>query len=92
MSRDLPERPSLDHLRKQAELLLRELRRRDPDAKLTAAQHALAREYDSRIGESSSRAFWLRRQKPIAWGTPASESRTCCWVCSTGRGPWRTRS
>ena len=45
MSRDLPERPSLDHLRKQAKLLLRELRRRDPDAKLTAAQHALAREY-----------------------------------------------
>lgn len=45
MSRDLPERPSLDHLRKQAKVLLRELRRRDPDAKLTAAQHALARTY-----------------------------------------------
>lgn len=45
MSRELPERPSLDHLRKQAKVLLRELRRRDPAAQLTTAQHALAREY-----------------------------------------------
>ena len=45
MSRDLPERPSLDHLRKQAKVLLRELRLRDSQAKLSAAQHALAREY-----------------------------------------------
>jgi hypothetical protein len=45
MSRELPERPSLDHLRKQAKVLLRELRVRDPRAKLSTAQHALAREY-----------------------------------------------
>jgi hypothetical protein len=45
MSRQLPERPSLDHLRKQAKVLLRELKRRDPGARLTAAQHALALEY-----------------------------------------------
>jgi hypothetical protein len=45
MSRELPERPSFDHLRKQAKVLLRELRRRDPDARLSIAQHALAREY-----------------------------------------------
>jgi len=45
MSREFPERPSLDHLRKQAKVLLRELRSRDPRAKLSSAQHALAREY-----------------------------------------------
>jgi hypothetical protein len=45
MSRELPERASLDHLRKQAKVLLRELRHRDPGAKLATAQHALAREY-----------------------------------------------
>ena len=45
MSRELPRRPSLDHLKKQAKELLRELRLRQPDAALTDAQHALAREY-----------------------------------------------
>jgi hypothetical protein len=45
MSRELPERPNLDHLRKQAKVLLRELRARNPQAKLSTAQHALAREY-----------------------------------------------
>jgi hypothetical protein len=45
MSRELPARPSLDHLKKQAKVLLRELRRQDPVAKLAAAQHALAHEY-----------------------------------------------
>lgn len=45
MSRELPERPDLDHLRKQAKALLRELRRQDPQAQLSAAQRQLAREY-----------------------------------------------
>jgi hypothetical protein len=45
MSRELPRRPSLDHLKKQAKELLRELRLRQPDAALTDAQHALAKEY-----------------------------------------------
>lgn len=45
MSRDLPEVPNLDHLKKQAKTLLRKLQRRDPAAKLAGAQHALAREY-----------------------------------------------
>ena len=45
MSRELPERPSLDHLKKQAKALLRQLKRRDQGARLTAAQHALALEY-----------------------------------------------
>jgi hypothetical protein len=45
MPRELPERPSFDHLKKQAKVLLRRMRQRDPAAKLTTAQHALAREY-----------------------------------------------
>ena len=45
MSRDLPARPNLDHLKKQAKELLQTLREQDPDAQLSDAQHALAREY-----------------------------------------------
>lgn len=45
MSRDLPKVPNLDHLKKQAKILLRKLQQRDPAAKLAGAQHALAREY-----------------------------------------------
>jgi hypothetical protein len=45
MSRDLPPRPDLEHLKKQAKTLLRELRRRDANASLADALHALARDY-----------------------------------------------
>ena len=45
MSRDLPDHPNLDHLKKQAKALLRTLREHDANASLTDAQHALAREY-----------------------------------------------
>jgi len=42
---ELPARPSLAHLRKQAKALLQGLRQQNPDASLTEAQHALAAEY-----------------------------------------------
>jgi hypothetical protein len=45
MSRDLPLHPNLDHLKKQAKELLRELQQQNPGAILTDAQHHLAREY-----------------------------------------------
>jgi hypothetical protein len=45
MSRQLPLRPNLEHLRKQAKDLLQELQQRDPAARLADAQHTLAREY-----------------------------------------------
>lgn len=45
MSRDLPPRPDLEHLKKQAKALLRELRQRDANASLADALHALARDY-----------------------------------------------
>jgi hypothetical protein len=43
--RSLPERPSLEQLRKQAKEHLDTLRSADPSLNLAAAQHALAREY-----------------------------------------------
>ena len=45
MSRDLPARPNLDHLRKQAKALLRSMRQHRAEAKLSDAQHAVAREH-----------------------------------------------
>jgi hypothetical protein len=65
MSRDLPERPSLDHLRKQAKLLLRELRRRDPQAKLTMAQHAVAREYGFASWRELKSHVQKRSEQPV---------------------------
>lgn len=44
-SRHLPDRPSLEQLRKQAREHLDTLHAADPAVKLAAAQHALAREY-----------------------------------------------
>lgn len=45
MSRHLPANPNLDHLRKQAKDLLRDLEQRNPGSKLADALHAIAREY-----------------------------------------------
>lgn len=45
MSRQLPARPNLDHLKHQAKDLLGDLTRTNPGAKLADALHALARDY-----------------------------------------------
>lgn len=45
MSRNLPVRPNLEFLKKEAKSLLDVLLRRDPAAQLADAQHALARDY-----------------------------------------------
>jgi hypothetical protein len=45
MSRNLPARPNLDYLKKEAKDRLDDLRRTDPSAQLADAQFALAREY-----------------------------------------------
>jgi glyoxalase superfamily protein len=45
MSRELPDRPNLEFLKKQAKSLLRELQAKQPDAQLADAQHAVARDY-----------------------------------------------
>ena len=43
MSRQLPPRPNLEYLRKEAKDLLETLQRQDSSAHLADAQHALAR-------------------------------------------------
>ena len=45
MSRNLPARPSLEFLKKEAKSLLDVLQQRDATAQLADAQHALARDY-----------------------------------------------
>ena len=45
MSRNLPDRPSLEFLRKAAKTLLASMQQRDPSTQLADAQFALAREY-----------------------------------------------
>jgi hypothetical protein len=45
MSPDFPDRPNLEHLKKQAKERLREMKLRDPKARLADAQHAIARQY-----------------------------------------------
>ena len=45
MSRELPSKPNLEYLKKEAKELLQSMLRQDPSAKLADAQHALAREY-----------------------------------------------
>jgi Clp amino terminal domain, pathogenicity island component len=45
MSRELPLHANIEHLKKQAKERLRELQKSDPQAKLTDAQHDIAREY-----------------------------------------------
>ena len=45
MSRELPVHANIEHLKKQAKERLRELQKSDPQAKLTDAQHDIAREY-----------------------------------------------
>jgi hypothetical protein len=45
MSRNLPARPNLEYLKNEAKDRLGDLRQADPDAQLSEAQHALARDY-----------------------------------------------
>jgi hypothetical protein len=45
MSRNLPDRPNLEYLKKEAKALLDQLQQSNPVAQLADAQHALAREY-----------------------------------------------
>src|SRR5262245_24841203 len=64
MSRDLPARPNLEHLKKQAKELLQTLKLQDPDARLSNAQHALALEYGF--------ASWPRLKAHVEGTPPAT--------------------
>jgi hypothetical protein len=63
MYRPLPDRPSLEYLKKEAKDLLGTLRRQRLDAKLADAQHALARQYGF--------ASWIRLKRHVE-GPPST--------------------
>jgi uncharacterized glyoxalase superfamily protein PhnB len=62
----LPEHPSLDHLKKLAKNRLQELRRNDPEAKLTTAQLEVAREYGFTSWRALKAQLDDRRAKKVA--------------------------
>ena len=66
MSRDLPARPNLEFLKKQAKELLETLKLQDPHAQLSDAQHTLAREYGF--------ASWPRLKAHVESATPAARN------------------
>jgi len=61
---ELPPRPSLAHLRKQAKEFLTRLRAQNPDATLSDAQHVLAAEYGF--------ASWPKLKGHVAAAVPAA--------------------
>jgi hypothetical protein len=74
MSSDLPARPNLEHLKKQAKQRLRELRQTDSSAQLADAQHQIAREYGClNWSQLKEQVRSLANQpKPLAAPTEAS--------------------
>ena len=73
MSRDLPTRPNLDHLRKQAKQRLRELQRSAPGSRLADAQQAIAREYG--LGSWPKLKAYVESLAPSADAELATEAR-----------------
>ena len=67
MSRQLPSRPNLDHLRKQAKDLLGDIHKRNPGWKLADAQHATARPSPCQL--VSNDRFGSRIMLPVACGS-----------------------
>ena len=83
MSWELPERPNLEHLRKQAKALLDDLRRSDPNARLADALHQVARRYGA--------ASWpklkelVHAKAPEGGGHDASSPFNGRWVADLSR-------
>ncbi len=78
MSRRLPALPNLEHLRKQAKELLRELQRQKPQSKLADAQHAVGVEYGfTNWPELKARVEALAAQSPFGgtWRMNPAKSR-----------------
>jgi hypothetical protein len=71
MYRPLPERPSLEYLKKEAKELLRKLQQKRADAKLADAQHALARQY----GFTS----WPRLRRHVEGSAPTASPFAGNW-------------
>ena len=88
MSRELPDRPNLEFLKKQAKALLRDLQEKQPEAQLADAQHALAREY----GFSSWPALHAHVEQFIARTEKNPFAGTWRWTADSADGghPYRS--
>jgi len=80
MPRVLPERPDIEHLKKQAKALLSELRNHNAGARLADAQHDLAREYGFASWPKLNAhvaALALRHENPFvgAWTANLAKSK-----------------
>lgn len=71
MYRPLPERPSLEYLKKEAKALLRKLQEQRADAKLSDAQHALARQYGF--------TTWPRLRRHVGGSVPTASPFAGTW-------------
>jgi len=88
MSRELPDRPNLEFLKKQAKALLRDLQEKQPEAQLADAQHALAREY----GFSSWPALHAHVEQIAARTAPHQFAGTWRWAADSAAAgdPYRS--
>jgi ankyrin repeat protein len=88
--RRLPERPSLEQLRKQAKDHLHTLRVADPSASLAAAQHSLAREYGF---ESWPKLVHhvesLRPERRMLQPAALKSDRNLLWSAGRGSDLWK---
>lgn len=71
MHRPLPERPSLEYLKREAKELLATLRKQTPAARLAQAQHALARQYGF--------ASWPRLRRHVEGATRSTSPFAGVW-------------
>ena len=89
-SRDLPSRPSLEHLRNEARDLHRERKATDPDAKLSSAQFAVAQSYGfpswpklREHVETINRYFWPQVEAGSAYEQADLVDRFLAHACPT---------
>jgi hypothetical protein len=75
--RALPDRPSLEYLKKEAKELLRTLQQQRPVARLADAQHALARQY----GFTS----WIQLKRHVEGPAPAASPFAGTWKANLGK-------
>jgi hypothetical protein len=75
--RALPDRPSLEYLKKEAKELLRTLQQQRPVARLADAQHALARQY----GFTS----WIQLKRHVEGPAPAVSPFAGIWKANLAK-------
>ena len=89
-SRRLPERPSLEQLRKQAKEHLHTLRAADPSVNLAEAQHALAREYGFESWPKlAHHVASLRTQRGMLQPAALKSDQKLLWSPGRGTDLWQ---